>query len=79
MTVFDHDKLDVYGAALEFVALSDGIIAALPRGRSHLADQLQRASISIPLNIAEGAERRLGEPSRPQRRVADHPWLWACC
>jgi four helix bundle protein len=27
----------------------------VPRGRAYLADQLQRAGASIPLNIAEGA------------------------
>jgi len=27
----------------------------LPRGRAYLAEQLQRASTSIPLNTAEGA------------------------
>ena len=31
------------------------MIQALPKGRSHLADQLTRASISIVLNVAEGA------------------------
>ena len=55
MTDFDHEKLDVYRAAIEFVALSNSIVESLPRGRSYLADQLQRAATSIPLNIAEGA------------------------
>lgn len=52
---FDHEKLDVYTVALDFVVLANGVVEGLPRGRSHLADQLTRASISIVLNIAEGA------------------------
>ena len=52
---FDHDKLDVYRVAIDFVALADTVVEQLPRGRAYLADQLQRAATSIPLNIAEGA------------------------
>ena len=55
MTHFDHEKLDVYKVAIEFVALADDIVESLPRGRGYLADQLHRAATSIPLNIAEGA------------------------
>ena len=55
MDHFDHEKLDVYRASIKFVALADGIVEHLPRGRGYLADQLQRAGTSIPLNIAEGA------------------------
>ncbi len=55
MNVFDHEKLDVYQAAIEFVALADDIVEHLPRGRGYLADQLQRSATSVPLNIAEGA------------------------
>lgn len=53
--VFDHEKLDAYHIAIEFVILSDVVIEHLPRGRGYLSDQLQRAALSIPLNIAEGA------------------------
>jgi four helix bundle protein len=53
--VLDHEKLDVYRVALEFVVVADGIVEHLPRGRAYLSDQLQRAALSIPLNIAEGA------------------------
>jgi four helix bundle protein len=53
--VMDHEKLDVYHIAIEFVILSDTIIEHLPRGRAYLSDQLQRAALSISLNIAEGA------------------------
>jgi four helix bundle protein len=52
---FDHERLDVYQVALDFVALADAAIGDLPRGRAHLADQLHRAATSICLNIAEGA------------------------
>lgn len=52
---FDHDKLDVYRVAIDFVALADDVVEQMPRGRAYLADQLQRAATSIPLNIAEGA------------------------
>ncbi|HVS31807.1 MAG TPA: four helix bundle protein [Thermoanaerobaculia bacterium] len=52
---FDHEKLDVYHAAIDFIARANTIIEQLPRGRGYLTDQLQRASLSIVLNIAEGA------------------------
>ena len=55
MNVFDHEKLDVYNVSIDFVALADEIVEHLPRGRAYLAEQLQRASTSIPLNTAEGA------------------------
>ncbi len=64
MTTFDPERLDVYKAAIEFVAVSDDVVEHLPRGRRYLADQLQRAAVSIPLNIAEGA----GEFSSKDKR-----------
>jgi len=51
----DHERLDVYDLALEHLVLANGIIEGLARGRSHLADQFTRASLSIVLNLAEGA------------------------
>jgi four helix bundle protein len=53
--LLDHEKLTVYQVAIEFVILADEVIEHLPRGRGYLSDQLQRAALSIPLNIAEGA------------------------
>ncbi len=46
---FDHKKLEVYQASIEFV------VSKLPPGRAYLADQLQRAGTSISLNVAESA------------------------
>lgn len=56
-----HEKLDVYQVAIEFLAVSAEILESIPRGNASLADQLRRASLSIPLNIAEGA----GKPTHP--------------
>jgi four helix bundle protein len=51
----DASKLDVYAAALEFQALT---VALLPKGRyAVLRDQLERASVSVLLNLAEGVGR----------------------
>ena len=62
---FDHEKLDVYQLAVDFVSRSNDLIGDLPRGRGYLADQLQRAALSIVLNIAEGAGKYF--PARQYR------------
>jgi len=60
----DHERLDVYDLALDFLVMANGLIEALPRGRGHLADQFTRASTSIVLNVSEGA----GKLSKPDKR-----------
>lgn len=59
MQCFDHQKLDVYKVAIQWIILSEKIALQLPRGRAYFVDQLQRAATSIPLNIAEGAGKYL--------------------
>ena len=68
MTNFDHEKLDVYKVSIDFVVMMDQIIEQFPRGRAYLADQLQRAATSVPLNIAEGA----GEYSGAEKSFLSH-------
>src|SRR5205823_894416 len=63
MQLFDHERLEVYGMALEFLVLADEVAEILIPGRGPLADQLRRAATSIILNIAEGA----GEFSRKEK------------
>lgn len=55
MKYFDHEKLDVYQATMEFVVIIEPIVKQLPKSRAYLVDQLQRAGSSVLLNIAEGA------------------------
>jgi four helix bundle protein len=50
-------KLDVSQRAIEFLVVANRIRGRLPKGNADLADQLRRASQSIPQNIAEGCGR----------------------
>lgn len=54
MKQFDHERLDVYRVSIDFVVCANDFVEGLPRGRAYLANQLQRAATSVPLNIAEG-------------------------
>jgi four helix bundle protein len=55
VTSFSHERLDAYRIAIEFRVVADQLASGLPKGRAYLADQLRRAALSIPLNVAEGA------------------------
>lgn len=50
---FDHERLNIYQSSLTFVAWASEILVRVPRS-SAVHNQLDRASTSIPLNIAEG-------------------------
>lgn len=52
-TLFHHEKLTVYQTGLRFIAWATPLLDNLPK-RLSVADQLDRASTSVPLNIAEG-------------------------
>jgi four helix bundle protein len=60
----DHTKLDVYHRALDLLDRVDAIYEAMPKGRAHLKDQLDRAATSVVLNVAEGA----GEFSKDEKQ-----------
>lgn len=53
--MMSFEKLDVYQVAIEFLGTATRINQASPKGNADLQDQLKRAAISIPLNIAEAA------------------------
>jgi four helix bundle protein len=52
-TYFDHEKLDVYQEAIAFCGWVGEFLAVIS-SKAAAKDQLDRASTSIPLNIAEG-------------------------
>jgi len=53
MPQFDHEKLNVYQESIHFVAWADDLLESIPKSiAAH--NQLDRASTSVPLNIAEG-------------------------
>jgi len=57
---FDHEKLDVYREAIAFCAWAGELLNSLA-ARAAAKDQLDRASTSIPLNIAEGNGKFAGK------------------
>ena len=50
---FDHEKLNVYQASLKFVTWATELTTGI-QAKAAVKDQLDRASTSVPLNIAEG-------------------------
>ncbi|MCH7227273.1 four helix bundle protein [Haloferula sp. A504] len=59
--MFSHERLDVYRKALEFIEWLAPLLSRLaeaPTPTGELRSQLDRASLSILLNIAEGNGKR---------------------
>src|SRR3954451_9614444 len=50
---FNHEKLEVYQEAVAFIAWLSALLEGTVRA-GDVKEQLERASTSIPLNIAEG-------------------------
>jgi four helix bundle protein len=62
--MFGFQRLDVYRYAIQFLGHAVALAERVPRGNSSLADQLRRAALSVPLNVAEGS----GKEDRDARR-----------
>lgn len=56
--MMSYERMIVYQFSIEFLGIAFQIIENLPRGYAELSDQVKRASMRIPLNIAEGAGKR---------------------
>jgi four helix bundle protein len=73
-------KLRIYAVALELVRRLAPLVVTLRSRSPALADQMERALISIPLNIAEGAySRGKNRQSRYQSAAASAREALACC
>lgn len=55
--MFDFEKYEVYIKAKKFTIEISSYLDKLDPKNKRIIDQLSRASLSIPLNIAEGAGR----------------------
>lgn len=73
--MLDHERLEVYQLARQHARECAALIAQLPRGRSDALEQYRRASLSLPLNVSEGAgefaPREKARLYRIARRSAD--------
>jgi four helix bundle protein len=67
--MMNFQKLDVYRCAVQLLATAIKLETDMPRGMGKLKDQLRRAALSIPLNIAEGCGRD-GQDSLQHFRIA---------
>jgi four helix bundle protein len=56
---FDHERLTVYHRSIDFIVWSTELLDRLPKSLA-VYSQLDRASSSIPLNIAEGTGKTTG-------------------
>ncbi len=66
-----YRQLEVWQHAMTLVELTYGITERLPATqRFSLADQMQRAAVSVPSNIAEGHGRQTTKDYRRHLRIA---------
>jgi four helix bundle protein len=72
--MLDYERLDVYRTAISFVEVAFRLIELLPRGHAALADQLRRAAVSVPLNIAEAAGKASSERVHFHRIARGRRW-----
>lgn len=64
--MLDYEKLDVYRCAIDHLGFAMRTFPKIPRGYAELVDQWRRASMSVPLNIAEAVGKK--SPTDRQNR-----------
>jgi len=62
--IMNFRKLEVYQTAIRFLPLTTEIADRLSQRNTAIADQLRRAALSIPLNIAEGSGKTSASDQR---------------
>jgi hypothetical protein len=71
--LLDHENLDAYRVSIELLSLAVRILEAIPSSRRELRSQLERAAMSVPLDIAEGCGRQ-----RPRGALGHGPARAVC-
>ena len=56
--MFGHERFEAYQLSIQFLRITLELVERIPPGYSYVKDQLKRAALSIPLNIAEGSGKR---------------------
>ena len=74
--IFDHERLDVYRLAIEYVATSYRIAKSLDGQERHARDQWLRAAQSIPIIIAEGNGKQSLKDKNRSFEIA-RGWAWS--
>lgn len=67
---FPHERMAVNDHALALAVLCQRLIEQFPRGYGVLADQLRRASLSVALNVGEGANQMPSKRKTHAYRIA---------
>ncbi|MFT4060335.1 MAG: four helix bundle protein [Legionella sp.] len=64
MQYFDHEKLDVYQKAIEFVVLIESIVKQFPKGRAYLIGTTNRFHVDQNGSNHFANAKRAGKRSR---------------
>ena len=59
-----HERFEAYQISIRFLKIAIEFVEQMPCGYGVVKDQLKRAALSIPLNIAEGS----GKSSEPDKK-----------
>jgi four helix bundle protein len=72
--------LRIYGDAIEVIRLLNPVLEQVKRQNANLADQCDRASVSVALNLSEGAGQRAGNRRlRYQTALGEAREVWGAC